>query len=208
LLLRKDWLALTNVIKVDPRKSYSWIGEPFLFLEGEPQVSTRILRHIFSSILPEAAKPRCDRQAALGEHLLYEPTFSHPVPHATTSEMDRMIPAALLAQLLALNTQHHVGELELSDRIDTQHQLLQLILALELYKREHSNYPERLQQLVPDILPSVPQDLFAAPKTPLGYQRDNASVKVWSIGDNLPTTLHHPCPLSLSLGLPASQDAP
>ncbi|MDB5298153.1 MAG: hypothetical protein JWO31_4136 [Phycisphaerales bacterium] len=42
-------------------------------------------------------------------------------------------------------------------------------LAAQLYRADHGRWPDRLQDLVPDYLPAVPADPFAADGRPLGY---------------------------------------
>ncbi|NLG42796.1 MAG: hypothetical protein GX547_06095 [Phycisphaerae bacterium] len=42
-------------------------------------------------------------------------------------------------------------------------------LAIRLYELDHGRRPERLAELVPDYLPSVPGDPFAADDRPIGY---------------------------------------
>jgi len=42
-------------------------------------------------------------------------------------------------------------------------------LAIRLYELDYGRRPERLAELVPDYLPSVPGDPFAAADRPIGY---------------------------------------
>jgi len=59
----------------------------------------------------------------------------------------------------------------------------QTAVALRLYRRERGHYPERLDELVPKYLPSVPVDPFDG--KPLRYKRLGRGFKVWSIGRNM-----------------------
>jgi len=55
-----------------------------------------------------------------------------------------------------------------------------IAIALELYRREHGALPERLDQLVPRWLPTVPLDPFDG--QPLRYAVRDGVAHVWSIG--------------------------
>ena len=54
-------------------------------------------------------------------------------------------------------------------------------IALQEFQTEHGELPERLEQLVPEYLPAVPQDPFAG--KPLTYHLDSPdSYRLYSIG--------------------------
>lgn len=53
-------------------------------------------------------------------------------------------------------------------------------LALSKYQAEHGTYPERLEQLVPEILTAVPEDPFG--DEPLKYRRAGAGYVLYSVG--------------------------
>ena len=55
--------------------------------------------------------------------------------------------------------------------------------ALRLYQVEHGAYPDSLEALVPECLPSVPQDPFGG--KPLKYRREGNSYVLYSIGADL-----------------------
>jgi len=59
----------------------------------------------------------------------------------------------------------------------------QTAVALRLYRWERGHYPERLDELVPKYLPSVPVDPFDG--KPLRYKRLGRGFKVWSIGQDM-----------------------
>ena len=54
--------------------------------------------------------------------------------------------------------------------------------AIALYERKNGQPPEQLEELVPDILPSVPIDPFSG--QPMRYERTETGWKVWSVGEN------------------------
>ncbi|MCR9116777.1 MAG: hypothetical protein NXI22_07475 [bacterium] len=53
-------------------------------------------------------------------------------------------------------------------------------IAIELYRRKHDQFPQDLEDLVPEYLEKVPTDPFAG--TPLQYRVDAAHVVVYSVG--------------------------
>ncbi len=56
----------------------------------------------------------------------------------------------------------------------------EVAIALTLWKRRHGQWPERLDQLVPDLLPAVPPD--RADGKPLRYAVREGQAVVYSIG--------------------------
>ena len=70
----------------------------------------------------------------------------------------------------------------LSDlRCQTQNRLLQTSLALRAYRVEKGAYPDKLTDLVPTYLHSLPKDLFATRGT-FGYRREGNRYVLWSVG--------------------------
>jgi hypothetical protein len=67
-----------------------------------------------------------------------------------------------------------------SQRLTQQRDAALVALALELYHRRHDAWPERLDQLVPDLLPSIPPDRFTG--QPLGYRVVNGRPRIYSFG--------------------------
>jgi len=60
----------------------------------------------------------------------------------------------------------------------------QIRAAIALYRKANGRFPESLDALCPDILPSVPIDSFSG--KPMRYAKTPDGWKVWSVGmDNL-----------------------
>jgi type II secretory pathway pseudopilin PulG len=68
------------------------------------------------------------------------------------------------------------------DRSNASLELLRLAAALAVYRAEHGSYPERLDELVPGVLDSLPVDLFGG--KPFAYKRDGAGYLLYSFGQN------------------------
>ncbi len=58
--------------------------------------------------------------------------------------------------------------------------LIETALALAAYRARHGNYPEKLDALVPELLPKLPADLFAPGKT-LIYRREGDGYVLYSV---------------------------
>jgi len=68
----------------------------------------------------------------------------------------------------------------LEKRSDTLNAILQTHLALRAFQLDNNRYPEKLDELVPDYLPAVPQDSFAS--GPLSYHPQADSYLLYSLG--------------------------
>ncbi len=72
-----------------------------------------------------------------------------------------------------------------SQRATTQSRLAALALAIRLYQLDHAGQrPAALDALVPDYLPALPLDPYAANGQPLRYLADPLAPYVYSVGDN------------------------
>ncbi len=63
------------------------------------------------------------------------------------------------------------------------HLLVETALALAVYRARCGHYPEKLEELVPELLPQVPVDLFAPGQT-LIYRREGEGYVLYSVGRN------------------------
>lgn len=69
---------------------------------------------------------------------------------------------------------------QVASKNQTQARFVATAAALELFRREKGNYPEKLEQLVPNYLAAVPQDLISP--TPLRYRRIDSKYLLYSPG--------------------------
>ncbi len=72
---------------------------------------------------------------------------------------------------------------ESSMRARVKHDLSIVALALSIHKAEQGQYPEKLDELVPGILPELPLDGFA--DKPLTYRRTDEGYLLYSVGPNM-----------------------
>ena len=73
--------------------------------------------------------------------------------------------------------------LDRSIKTEVQRQLALAAIGLERYRLRHGRYPEKLEELVPGILPAVPVD-FGDGK-PLRYKRAGEQYELWSVWENV-----------------------
>lgn len=67
------------------------------------------------------------------------------------------------------------------DRHAATLRLLQVELALRTYRNQHGDWPATLDQLTPEILPSIPVDPFSSDGAPLRYRRDGEAYVLYSV---------------------------
>ena len=85
--------------------------------------------------------------------------------------------------MIVLSATQLEGAVRSSMRARVNHDLSIVALALSIHKAEQGQYPEKLEQLVPRILPRLPLDGFA--DKPLVYRSTDAGYLLYSVGQNL-----------------------
>ena len=84
----------------------------------------------------------------------------------------------LSKMLLPAFTRPHLNEARHEAKIG----LAQLALGLKIYKAEEGKYPDTLTELVPEILPELPQDPFTG--RDFVYKKEGEGFLVYSLGEN------------------------
>jgi hypothetical protein len=90
----------------------------------------------------------------------------------------QMFAAAVLQVYLSPPAMFFAAE----DRENARFDLTRLAAALAVCRTTHNDFPDRLDALVPNVLPQIPNDLFQ--DKPFIYRRDNDGYLVYSIGEN------------------------
>lgn len=150
-------------------------------LTGESELNERAFRHLFANWLAQADLPRQQRTKTLPGLFVFEPTPANGKTQPSAKEVSDYVHKSVLAALMVPSGQQMFMA---ADRETARDTVLMAVLALELFSREHGHYPEKLDELVPDFLPAVPEDNHAPPKTPLQYRRDGDGALIYSVGDN------------------------
>jgi len=94
--------------------------------------------------------------------------------NARSDLVGTIITSLLLPALTAANAAE--------DRNNSLLSLTQLAASLAAYRAEHGSYPERLDDLVPAIIPQLPVDIFHA--KPFVYRQTDDGYLLYSIGPN------------------------
>ncbi len=143
---------------------------------GESELNERVFRHLYAEWLARANER--DERFRRSQEVL-APTSLKPRPSST--ELKTYVSHSVMASFLVPS----VSQLFVAtDREAARDNVLLTVLALKLFARERGHYPEKLEELVPDFLPAVPEDTHAPPKTPLRYRRDADGALIYSVGDN------------------------
>ncbi|MGD8452488.1 MAG: hypothetical protein PVJ57_11765 [Phycisphaerae bacterium] len=101
-----------------------------------------------------------------------------PPPNATSGWT---VFLSLITQVLAPSMEDAT---ELQFSILAKRRMAATALALRLYELDHGHRPASLDELVPDYLPAVPRDPFAADNRPLSYLPDATSPVLYSVSLN------------------------
>ena len=96
----------------------------------------------------------------------------------SNGKRNEMLANAMIAALSPAVT----AALEANDRAIATLELTQLAAALAVYRAEHDHYPDKLDALVPGVIPELPVDLYHA--KPFIYQRDADGYLLYSTGEN------------------------
>ena len=150
-------------------------------LTGESELNERVFRHLFANWLGQADTPRQQRTKTLPGLFVFEPSPASAKTLPSASELSGYVQQSVMASLLVPSVQ---GTFAAIDREAARDTVLLTVLALELFSREHGQYPDKLDELVPDYLSAVPEDSHAPPKAPLRYRRDGEGALIYSVGEN------------------------
>ena len=160
-------------------------SRPELFLANEPELTERLLRHQVANLLKFVDLPREERPPMIpGEFIYFDAMPSEDDEYLPPTEFQAAVERSLLAKLTLLGS----GLNRSIRREQTRQSLLETALAAEWYRREHGEFPSRIEQLVDSgILTEVPGDPMSAPGDSILYQRnadDPQAAKVWSVGED------------------------
>ena len=162
------------------------VAHGFLWVVGEPELTVRISRQIVANQIREVDKPLSERRKRVGSGFatLYDtdPTVRRVQGELDSNQLDRAVKTSILAKmLLPATNQFDIAVLRFRGRQAT----LEVMLAAQAYRRDTGEFPESLDQLVPQYLPAVPLDPGDRHGGRLFYRRDSAtSAVVWSVAED------------------------
>jgi hypothetical protein len=172
---RLESLELKNVPKP--------LHQPWLFLQGDPEYSRRLVRLAYQNWLAEIDKPfllRASRVAGPDWLTFYDlPAVANQ--SLSAAELLQKLNTTCLAQCLLRED----GAVDLMfEQEAVYRKALGVVIACHWYDRQHGEWPEKLEQLVPDVLQAVPQDPFGKPGVPLLYRRNGRDILIYSVFKN------------------------
>lgn len=128
----------------------------YLFVNGEPQLSHVLYRHVFANYLSQCDLPPYDRTSAGTPLDLFLPTGKESPPLMNPARLSNVVMSrSVLARELVPAVSSCVTAFDLEH---ARQDALELCLHIELYRRKHGAYPATLEALVPEFLPEVPRD--------------------------------------------------
>ena len=138
------------------------LAEAYLFINGEPQLSRILYRHVFANYLSQCDLPRYER-AHSGSHLdLYTPAGKESPKVMDTADLEAGVMRSILARSLIPAVSNCVTAF---DQERARQAALELALQVEVYRRRHGEYPAKLADLVPEFIPEVPRDVMGSDPT-------------------------------------------
>jgi hypothetical protein len=178
------------------RMAAGWFGERFLshrlrhssFYFPDPQAAIRRFLTAAGPAIPLITISRKEFTDDAGRMMdLAESNFSRPMRNANwdawwreihawkATRGDEMKYAPLLEHLPAAESTHARVE-----RLLGRRDALLVVIALELFRREHGQYPQTLDEMAPALMPSVPADRVTG--EPLRYRLVKGVPTVYSVG--------------------------
>jgi len=197
--MKSEYVALRNTMQsTDPATIAALVGIPLpaagtsysalllhaiLFVQNEPTVSMRGIKHWQANLLRHIDKPLYDRPAHTRYGLFDEPpTTKRPAEHLTAREIEAVADRTYLFRSLLPAFQNVC---QAHDRFLMRQQLLDVVLALEMYRKAQGRYPKALSDLPKSLLAAIPQDLFDTKGASIKYKRvSKQQATVYSNGKN------------------------
>lgn len=176
-IAERSFLELTYDTLVDDAFSETYGSTSWrAWLEAEPEYSIRLYPHVARNHLLFIEEDRRDRPELINEDL-FEDTSATPAQRGDL-RAERL--AALIQGAYVRRSSRLKGTLNLIDRDEARYRCLTVALAAQAYFRDHSEFPADANQLVPEYLEEIPDDLFSATPAPLIYRRDGDGAVVYS----------------------------
>ncbi len=156
---------------------------PLLYFRGEPDNTRKATGHLHGRTLEQIDKPRHQRTKLRGKagFHVFEADPTRSGHQWSADEISEFVDATHLARTFGSSIEHIIRAY---DSYAARRDMTIVAIALEIHQREYGHYPDRLDELVPNLLPTIPDDALAATKTPLKYSREGDSAKLWSVGEN------------------------
>jgi hypothetical protein len=181
LVARQEYAKWSYDDMKEQYKNFGFIDGPPLgskwetWLLAEPEFSRRLGAHLTANLLVFVDNPRRKRQLLLDDDIFDESAVGvTPAGH---------LPAHKLIELLKdskLIDADTASLLDFIDREQARRACLQVALAAQAYYRDRGEFSDRLADLQPDYLSSLPDDPYAPQPMPVIYRRTDDQAVVYS----------------------------
>lgn len=151
------------------------------FMDRLSDSANRLQRHVVRNILNRCDLPDSQRtwQGNTGLFLDPKPTGPELPSDRIAALGEKNIMYSLIAP-----TYHLI--VETSDRERMRKSGLRIVIALQIYFREQRTFPDELTSLVPDYLPELPPNPYAADVRTWSYRKEADHVVFWNQGEYFP----------------------
>ena len=188
-LATTDWAGMAGPVLGGPLNDGSMpapVARGFMWVVGEPELTVRIARQIVANQIREVDKPLSERRKLVGAGfaMLFDtdPTVTRVPGELDANQIDRGVRTSILTKMLLPATKQ-VDNAFL--RFRGRQAALEVMLAAQAYRRDKGEFPESLDQLVPQYLEAVLLDPCDRNGGRLLYRRDSAtSAVVWSVAED------------------------
>ena len=171
---------LEEAVKASPRDFISKHSRRFarlvLFLNGEPVVGKRVQKLEVANFLQGCDLPPRDRPPFSRWPHVFDVSVEAGQKCVTAQELGEWGFASVIEPHSLVRYAWY--ELDLWDREQLGHEMLITAVAAEIFKRRNGEYPETLDQLVPEFLAEIPDNTFQTVPTPIVYRRDSAGAEL------------------------------
>jgi hypothetical protein len=168
--------------KIELSESMQTVG---FFLDGEPELSRRVMQHIWQNQLAHIDKPLHERPNRTSHiyDMLFE-SSSVPAGGSSFSTLEEIESAIESSDLIRLLLPVFTLFDEAIRREQLRHRALIVVLATQWYKREHGEFPEKIDDLLDGYLDEIPLDPHDVKGGKLQYRRNVDGFTVWGLGQN------------------------
>ena len=188
-LSRPDWAGMAGPVlggPLDNELMPAAVARGFMWMVGEPELTIRISRQIVANQAREVDKPLAERRKLVGAGfaMLFDsdPQVTRVPGELDANQLDRGVRMSILGKML-LPAVKQVDNAYM--RLRARQAALEVLFAAQAYRRDKGEFPESLDQLVPQYLEAVPLDPGDPHGGRLKYRRDFAtSAVVWSVAED------------------------
>jgi hypothetical protein len=157
-----------------------------LWMNGEPNLTQRLLAQITTNQLREVDQPVSERRKLItsAPTILFDTDDlpNRAAGELTGSQIQNALKLSSISGLIASSRKQFD---QCYQALLARQAVLETLLALQAYRREHGEFPERLDQLVASFLDAVPRDPCDSTGNPLIYRRQSAQqATLYSVGPN------------------------